>query len=92
MLFTFHPAPLPIKYSSEEDFHLHILHYSGSEVFQWLSCCLQDLDTRDKTEVSLIFYIASTRFIKILLKIHLHDGSLTWSLPPGKIMPTAENR
>lgn len=26
---TFHPEPIPIKYSSEEDFHLHILHYSS---------------------------------------------------------------
>lgn len=57
VLSTFHTEPIPIKYSSEEDSHLYVLYYSGWEIFQWLSCCLQDLDTGDKTGGSLIFYI-----------------------------------
>lgn len=57
VLSTFHAETIPIKYSSEEDSHLYILYYSGLEIFQWLSCCLQDLDTRGKTGDSLIFYI-----------------------------------
>lgn len=57
VISTFHADTVPIKYSSEEDSHLYILYYSGLEIFQWLSCCLQDLDSRDKTGGSLIFYI-----------------------------------
>lgn len=92
VLSTFHTETVPIKYSSEEDSHLYILYYSALEIFQWLSCCLQDLDTRDKTGGSLIFYIWDFCFIKILLKISPNDRSLALTLPPRKKQLRAASR